>query len=320
MRLHFSIRALLLLTLVSGVLLLFAHRFHSNLGPKRLVAELNAHGAQPILMDWHSGIGNFTEDKFLLEHLTDSEHYEPLVGVRLDEVTSSRALFLASQLEQCSTLDVRRHDPAVTPKHCGFEHVRSLSLGGFHDTQLLEWLDVADSIDTLSLQGVDPVDIQCWIGLGKMSRLTRLHLTDMTITWRELEALNTLPTLEHVGFYDCQLEQGVLLELRRFPNLTSLTLWGSTFDESMLTDLSHLSGLNYLSLDESNVNDSDVKELAKMTHLRHLHFYGCQRLTEACMEDLRAMEFLDFVCLLRSPIEDHPQVSDLPFTVQEWAY
>ncbi|MEL6108175.1 MAG: hypothetical protein AAFU85_19280 [Planctomycetota bacterium] len=318
MRFHFSIRALLLVTLASSFWLLVAHKFYTNQQPKRLVAELNEHDVQPIFMNWDWEIGHYNEDRLLLEHVTEPERHELLVGLSFEDVKSSRALFLASQLKQCTTLDVRSHDVQVSPKHCGFKHLNALWLGGFHDAQLLEWLDVADSIERLALSGVPQVGIQCWRSVGKTSRLTHLYLTDIKITWRELEALNGLPSLDYLSLDDCQLEDGALLELRRFPKLTSLALSGTTFRTSLLQEVSRLKGVTDLSLDDSNIGDSDVKNLAKMTHLRNLHLYGCKRLSGACIPDLMSMDFLDFASLLGSSIERHPKVKDLPFGVQEW--
>ena len=318
MRLRFSLRSLLVLTVVGAIASLVAYKQHTDLAPKRLVAELNEHRVQPILNDFD--LGHFVEEKLTLEHLTEPDNHTFMVGLRFERVASSRALFLASQLSDYNILDVREHEPAVTPNHCDFSHLTSLTLGGFTEAQLSEWLEVADQLEHLYLFRVDTISLANYQQLANARQLQALMLSGMDITPKELETLNKLQSLQHLRLVDCRIERGALAEFRSHPSLTELYLDGSSCDDELIRELSILKRVTKLGLDDSLISDQAIKQLVAMDHLRVLDLYCCPNITERCIPDLMNMKFLDSVNLLGTSIEEHPTLNDAPFFMPMWEY
>ncbi|MEO1524808.1 MAG: hypothetical protein AAFX06_05195 [Planctomycetota bacterium] len=317
MAFRFSLRFLLGLTFVGAVVLLLAYNHYTNLSPKRLATELRRHGARPIVLEYDAGF-HTVEKELTVEYLTEPNEYAPLVGLRFDEVKSSRAIFLASQVPNLTTLDVRSPEAGVSPKHCDFSHLESLTLAGFDEPQLEAWLRVADQLDVLHLFGVDQITTGSYRSIGSAKTLTYLSLRGVDLSPEDLAQLSVLPNLRHLSLADCRIHVDAYAEFNRFPGLDSLSLSGKTYNDATVDDVAGLRRITDLSFEDTMITDRGVKKLATMSHLRDLSLYGSQQITEDCIPDLLKMDSLDWLNLLATPIEEHPKLERLSGIMMEW--
>lgn len=292
MRLRFSLRFLLLFTLLGAVSLGVGYQRYTNPKVEHLVDELNSYDLSVHLSDdATSRESRWTVKELNLRHLGEPPHLL-CVGLTFDRIDSRRPLFLASQLSSVKYLSVKDHAEQVTPKQCDFSHLETLELSGLSDVQLTDWLAVASDLHTLKLSRTRRLSATIWDGSSSSKSLTHLALDGLEISSQDLVNLRYLPALETLELVDCTLQPGALSELPECTELKSLRLSGNLYGDEVIPVIKTLGQLDSLSLDATRVTNRGVAKLSDISQLRVLSLAGCQQITRSCVDDLKSMRSL----------------------------
>ncbi|MEL6108176.1 MAG: hypothetical protein AAFU85_19285 [Planctomycetota bacterium] len=309
MRLRFSLRFLLLFTLLGAVGVGVGYQRYTNPSVEHLVDELNSYELNVHLSD-NATLHDlrWTVDELNLRHLGEPPHLL-CVGLTFERVDSRRPLFLVSQLPSVKYLNVREHGERMTPKRCDFSHLETLEVSGLSDVQLTDWLTVASDLQTLKLSRAGRLSATLWDESPSSATLTHLSLTGMEISSQDLINLRYLPRLETLELNGCTLQPGSLTELPECATLKSLRLSGKLFGDEVIATLQQLGQLETLRLDATNVTNRGVAQLSAMSHLRALSLAGCQRITRSCVPDLKSMRSLRWLDVRETAISKRFPIS-----------
>jgi hypothetical protein len=120
--------------------------------------------------------------------------------------------------------------------------------------------------------------------LTQFVELETLELEASCVTEMGVGRLVDLPNLHTLKLSSCQ----TITNLEAVAQLSALKVLDLT-DCEMVTDwncVGLLHNLRKLDLSLTGITDFDLSGLCTMTALRHLNLFGCQSLTDACMESL----------------------------------
>lgn len=317
MGIRFSIRFLLVITALFGLAALAVKLWNDRWTQEEIVEELNHADAAPLV--WDHDIGMVTEEEFSVAHLSGVIN---CVGVRFNQLDSPTALLVASKVESATELVLIDMNPSLPVADFDFGHVINLHLGGGALRRLDDWLEVTGELTELSLAASDNhLQESVYSRLAKLRSLRILRLSGTHLTRSNVSELRRLSQLSHISFYACDIDDSVFKELSALAALESLELNGATIDDDTVRQLESLRNIKKLSLSDSAVTDRGVAMLARYKHLESLSLYGCQNLTRDCVPDLLRMRFLEWLDVLRTPIEEDDQLrSDPPAMLAEWIY
>lgn len=315
MRIQFSIRSLLVVSVVVGIVMVMLARLWTDfMAPKKVLAELNRAGAEA----------------YVIEHFTYEEYVEPLrfahlesdggcTGLRIPKVDSYDILIAASQVRTTQKLTILQLANDISAHECDFQHLRDLHIGNASNQQVRQWVATAPKLDHLSIAAREDLTTDTFAAIAQIRWINSLRLSGTTISAEHIAALGKLPALRFIAFDGCELGPGVFDRLSDFPILNSLQLYGSSYDNTSLNGLQNLTQVTSLDLTFTSIDDDGIAILRQWTHLRDLDLYGCPRISPECVPDLIQMKFLDGLNLLRTAVEDNEQLHRaMGSKMQEW--
>lgn len=232
MSFRFSIRSLLLVTVVAGISAMFAHSWMDP-PSKRIVKELNRARAQVYVMD-HYNAEKFLESPVQVAHV---ELESGCTGLQIDGVDSYSTLLAASRIKAAQRLTLRQLAEDVYPYRCDFQHLLTLHIGGVTNRQVRAWVAAAPNLDHLSIASAADLTPETIASVAQFGPIKSLQFADTSISADHIAALSRLPALRFIGFNRCELEAGVFDRLQELPVLRSLQLYGSQYDNETLVEL-----------------------------------------------------------------------------------
>ena len=129
--------------------------------------------------------------------------------------------------------------------------------------------------------------------LTEIRRLTALTLSNTLVTDRGLEHVARMRHLRSLDLYNCQAASGKGLgQLRSLQELACLDLSHTAANDETTRHLSGLRRIRELYLFGDQITDRGLESLATMASLRTLGLWGCTRLTEQGMRQLKRLPLL----------------------------
>ena len=260
---RFSLRALLLLVTVSGIVFAFFLRWHEKAIRQRdSVLALSSDGSNQIYYE------NGRDPEFnappvpqRFRGLLDFHHFYSVVDVSLSNANDHQMRMLENfpDLESLCLISASQCTGAGFARLRSMEHLKRLELFDIPclDDQALAVVTSLDGLEYLSVECGDKVSDA---GLARLSRLTNLRSLrlkrGLMVTDRGLAALAKLSSLEHLNLdlddavpRDRQIRGHALSRLGELTRLTTLEIDGNAaLNDECLSNLRRISGLTSLTI------------------------------------------------------------------------
>jgi hypothetical protein len=133
--------------------------------------------------------------------------------------------------------------------------------------------------------------------LRGLTSLTYLNLSDTEITGKELAKLRDSTQLRDLDVYMTGFSDAGVASLSSFKNLEALDLGRTKITDDAIPRLALLPKLDCLSVKATSVSDSGVRHLKGIRQLKSLSLANCYGVTDASVEDLKALVNLEWLCL-----------------------
>lgn len=296
---RFSIRSLLLLTLIAGIGI-FAARWYliHHWSPQRLVAQLRS--ADVIPLTDFEGLESWGNDGVTLDHVLGKEL---CIGLTFKHLDSNETLIAASKLKSAVELSCYEVSPNVDPACCDLSHVSKLYLGKV-DLQTLErWLEATPRLKYLTVKPKTNFDARGFQAIAKWKRLESVWFFSEHIEKGEIVALSKLPRLSHLGFSSgCWFEYDTIGEIKDCSLVTRLSITDSAFNHRLVPHIAKLDQITKLDFSGSSISDSEIRLLREMHQLVDLDLMHCKQLTDRSAAFINQLESVESVNLLGTGI------------------
>ncbi len=218
-----------------------------------------------------------------------------VIGVAFDEPspeTLAKAGDHLRALRSLRSLDLGFGVEADGAQHlAGLDQIEQIQ-GVTVDDRSAEYLGTMRNLRELGYGAASGISDAGLSHLGKLTRLTRLNLTESRVTDEGLRHLAGMKELDTLELALTGVGGAGLSHLRGLPALRELNLAGTRVDAGGLRHVAGLPGLEALNLAEAPIGDDAIAALAGAGKLHTLSIAGCARVTGRGLEKLPALEAL----------------------------
>ena len=168
--------------------------------------------------------------------------------------------------------------------------ITGLDLYSDSDNLSIDSVFEIDTLETLSLTGLQNVDMQ---RCSKLSKLTSLTLLGCNVTDSDLRHLTSLAELSSLTVSDCEISDDGLAYIASCPNLSYLDVARTSITGKGVELLKVLPNLSYLDLSETSVGGPDLEHLPPNLNTLYLSWCDIDDTDAASLQNLKLLEVLD---------------------------
>jgi hypothetical protein len=262
--LRFSLRTLLLITLVAGVAFgLISREARNRQAALRMVREYGGR------IDFDSSNGRLAWHEKLRNQLFGAETFQPVQNVNMltnGTITPNPKVLPTDFLARLSALseigDLGLENTVIDPEDwhniANFPGLKYVLLGRSNITDDdVSFLSGLPNLDTVSMSDARKITDKALPAFSRMNKLTNLKLDDTKLTDDGLQEL-FLPQLEILELQGVKLTSRSAAALKRMSGLRVLLLDWTNIDDAALEPLGELPSLEHLQLQATKVTRDGV--------------------------------------------------------------